>query len=91
MTSSVEGYVDVQASDVEELPEVAWRKGVYFQKYKKCRVCGVKYPRREMVRFLGAFYCTEFGCNDDIPGIIANQEAEANRPSGRNENDSEWG
>ena len=70
MAEVVQGYVEVLASDVEEEEIIAYRLGHRGEAYEKCKVCGIKYPRGEMVRFEGDWYCRELGDYQDINGII---------------------
>lgn len=90
MAEVIAGYVDVQAADVDVLPVVAHRHVVRFEKYETCKICGVRYPRSEMTRFRGAWWCHEEGDADDIRGIVLKENESKNRPRNRKESDQSW-
>jgi len=87
MGSVVENYVEVLADDVTASEEVKTVPAGRNVRHEKCKVCGVWYPRDEMTRFRGAWYCFEFGCADDIRYIILNEQAKLNSVQSAIEND----
>jgi hypothetical protein len=44
----------------------ATKRGVRWEDYDTCRTCGLEYPKSELGKFKGAYYCHRFGHYEDM-------------------------